>query len=372
MWNYICIFIPIYAFTVIITECDASIINLRNTRVQREVKLEVFATTNVTQCGNITCYNKAACSPDGKACQCSRGYKGHNCQDDFNECEQGSPCYHRGFCENTFGSWKCYCLQGWANGVTNHCEIKKTSNNRKCITGWFGNNCENNCHNDSSCGQNQVCERHGRGNICVCKDGFEEIKCNKEVTNCNGSHCRGLTECKHTKRLSICICPVGRQGPSCSDDVNECLGNPCKNSGACLNTNGSYSCNCTKGWTGNNCEEDVDECSSQPCEASLVCHNKHGSFSCDVPKKVDISGIGTGEIVVASLGGLLLLLLLILLIIILRKKCKDKHGKRKKETAVLPEKHRNATGQFGAPRAVREGFVYQHDKPVIERQVLDF
>jgi hypothetical protein len=51
---------------------------------------------------------------------------------------------------------------------------------------------------------------------------------------------------------------------------------------------------------------------------------------------------------------------------------KDKHGKRKKETAVLPEKHRNATGQFGVPRAVREGFVYQHDKPVIERQTLDF
>lgn len=122
------------------------------------------------------------------------------------------------------------------------------------------------------CGENQVCKKHGRGKLCLCKTEFKKI-CKTNENDCD----------RYKKDSFICECPVGWIGPTCSDDVNECLQNRCQNSAVCTNSNGSYSCSCTEGWTGKDCDTDIDECANQTCNDSLICHNKPGSFSCDAP-----------------------------------------------------------------------------------------
>ncbi|NWR24998.1 NPNT protein, partial [Emberiza fucata] len=45
-------------------------------------------------------------------CKCHPGYAGKTCNQDLNECGlKPRPCKHR--CMNTYGSYKCYCLNGY-------------------------------------------------------------------------------------------------------------------------------------------------------------------------------------------------------------------------------------------------------------------
>ncbi|KAI4585834.1 hypothetical protein MJG53_006068 [Ovis ammon polii x Ovis aries] len=62
----------------------------------------------------------AVCQPQCKhgecvgpnKCKCHPGYAGKTCNQDLNECGlKPRPCKHR--CMNTFGSYKCYCLNGY-------------------------------------------------------------------------------------------------------------------------------------------------------------------------------------------------------------------------------------------------------------------
>ncbi|XP_045190697.2 protein jagged-1-like [Mercenaria mercenaria] len=332
------------------------------------------ATKNITQCGSMTCLHYAMCTDDGMACQCHRGYKGDSCQDDLNECDMGDPCYHRGKCENTFGKWRCNCLQGWKNGGGEHCEIK-INPKWKCTQGWMGDKCQDQCLNDSMCGQNQLCKKRGRGLRCLCKNGWEGDKCTADVDECKKTPCKSFETCINTIGSFACTCPAGWQGSSCANDVNECSRNPCNNSGTCTNTGGSYFCNCTDGWKGISCDEDVDECAYQPCNDTLVCHNSHGSFSCEVPPaldKVDLGGLNTGVILVASLGGLLLLVFGIFILIMVKNKCKKNREKRIGKAVVLPEKQAFPARGFAAPQTIRQGFVYQQDKQTVKQQGLEF
>ncbi|XP_060578557.1 protein crumbs homolog 2-like [Ruditapes philippinarum] len=230
-----------------------------------------------------------------------RFYWGDDCQYDFDECKFGNPCYHRGKCENTFGSWRCLCLQGWRNGVHNHCENKTNPdiNFRKCMPGWMGDMCENQCLNDQMCGPNQMCKKKGRGKLCLCRDEWKGDNCDIDVDECDTKPCKPYEICLNSAGSYSCSCPSGWQGPSCSDDVDECLTNPCKHSGMCINTQGAYICNCTSHWTGRNCEEN-----------SI----KAGFWSMKT------------YIGVMVLAFLLLLLLCIVIVIIIKNRCK----KRKK------------------------------------------
>uniref|UniRef100_A0A8C2LVX5 Nephronectin n=1 Tax=Cricetulus griseus TaxID=10029 RepID=A0A8C2LVX5_CRIGR len=68
----------------------------------------------------IRCQLKAVCQPQCKhgecigpnKCKCHPGFAGKTCNQDLNECGlKPRPCKHR--CMNTFGSYKCYCLNGY-------------------------------------------------------------------------------------------------------------------------------------------------------------------------------------------------------------------------------------------------------------------
>ncbi|XP_060585286.1 protein jagged-1b-like, partial [Ruditapes philippinarum] len=150
---------------------------------------------------------------------------GVTCHDDFDECNLGDPCHHRGSCLNTIGSYRCKCFDGWL-GEDEHCgKIDNSTSFRKCATGYMGEWCEDLCLTNSSCRQNGVCQKRGRGLRCICSPGW-----------------------------------IGR---NCTTDVNECSRNPCKNTAmTCINIPGSFDCQCFKGWEGINCDSDINECKS--------------------------------------------------------------------------------------------------------------
>uniref|UniRef100_A0A672Q6F7 Epidermal growth factor-like protein 6 n=1 Tax=Sinocyclocheilus grahami TaxID=75366 RepID=A0A672Q6F7_SINGR len=126
-------------------------------------------------------------------CKCFPGYTGKTCSQDLNECGlKPRPCEHR--CMNTFGSYMCYCLNGYM------------------------------LMPDGSCTNSRTCS------LAHCQYGCEEVQ--GEVR---------------------CLCPspglqLGSDGKTCVD-IDECATgkNQCPFNRQCTNTFGSYYCKCQTG-----------------------------------------------------------------------------------------------------------------------------
>ncbi|XP_027055606.1 protein crumbs-like [Pocillopora damicornis] len=75
-------------------------------------------------CVRNPCKNNSTCRSDftgkGYICLCSTGFKGPNCQEDVDECAEGShECSVDAVCNNTKGSYKCTCKPGYhGDGLT--------------------------------------------------------------------------------------------------------------------------------------------------------------------------------------------------------------------------------------------------------------
>uniref|UniRef100_A0A8C5K415 Nephronectin n=1 Tax=Jaculus jaculus TaxID=51337 RepID=A0A8C5K415_JACJA len=189
----------------------------------------------------IRCQLKAVCQPQCKhgdcigpnKCKCHPGYAGKTCNQDLNECGlKPRPCKHR--CMNTFGSYKCYCLNGYMLMPDGSC-----SSALSCSMA----NCQYGC--DVVKGQVR----------CQCPSPGLQLAP-------DGRTCVDIDECA-TGRVS---CPRFRQ---------------------CVNTFGSYICKCHKGFDlmyigGKYQCHDVDECSlgQHQCSSSAQCYNVHGSYKC--------------------------------------------------------------------------------------------
>nr|XP_004663056.2 nephronectin isoform X4 [Jaculus jaculus] len=166
-------------------------------------------------------------------CKCHPGYAGKTCNQDLNECGlKPRPCKHR--CMNTFGSYKCYCLNGYMLMPDGSC-----SSALSCSMA----NCQYGC--DVVKGQVR----------CQCPSPGLQLAP-------DGRTCVDIDECA-TGRVS---CPRFRQ---------------------CVNTFGSYICKCHKGFDlmyigGKYQCHDVDECSlgQHQCSTSAQCYNVHGSYKC--------------------------------------------------------------------------------------------
>ncbi|XP_035387412.1 nephronectin a isoform X2 [Electrophorus electricus] len=161
--------------------------------------------------------------------------------EDLNECGlKPRPCKHR--CMNTYGSYKCYCLNGYM------------------------------LLSDGTCGNARTC---GMAN---CQYGCEVMK--------------GEVRCQ-------CPSPglqLASDGRTCVD-VDECSTGRavCSRFRQCVNTFGSYVCKCRDGfelqYVGGKYQcVDVDECSAgqRRCAAFSTCYNTPGSFKCKC--KVGFSG----------------------------------------------------------------------------------
>ncbi|KAJ8407571.1 hypothetical protein AAFF_G00274280 [Aldrovandia affinis] len=153
--------------------------------------------------------------------------------EDLNECGlKPRPCKHR--CMNTYGSYKCYCLNGYM------------------------------LMPDGTCGNARTC---GMAN---CQYGCEVMK--------------GEVRCQ-CPSPGLTLAPDGR---TCVD-VDECVTGRavCPRFRKCINTFGSYICKCHEGFelqyvNGKYQCTDVNECSSaqHQCGSFSICYNTPGSYKC--------------------------------------------------------------------------------------------
>uniref|UniRef100_A0A670YRN3 Nephronectin n=1 Tax=Pseudonaja textilis TaxID=8673 RepID=A0A670YRN3_PSETE len=166
-------------------------------------------------------------------CKCHPGYTGKICNQDLNECGlKPRPCKHR--CMNTYGSYKCYCLNGYM------------------------------LMPDGSCSNALTCS------MANCQYGCDVVK--GEI------HCRCPSP-------GLQLAPDGR---TCID-VDECITGSvtCPRFRKCVNTFGSYICKCHKGFDlmyigGRYQCHDIDECSlgQHQCGGYSQCYNTLGSYKC--------------------------------------------------------------------------------------------
>ncbi|XP_036199986.1 nephronectin isoform X5 [Myotis myotis] len=166
-------------------------------------------------------------------CKCHPGYAGKTCNQDLNECGlKPRPCKHR--CMNTYGSYKCYCLNGYM------------------------------LMPDGSCSSGLTCS------MANCQYGCDVIK--------------GQIRCQ-CPSPGLQLAPDGR---TCVD-VDECATGrvSCPRFRQCVNTFGSYICKCHKGFDlmyigGKYQCHDIDECSlgQYQCSSFAQCYNVHGSYKC--------------------------------------------------------------------------------------------
>ncbi|XP_033870817.1 nephronectin-like isoform X4 [Acipenser ruthenus] len=166
-------------------------------------------------------------------CKCYLGYTGKTCNQDLNECGlKPRPCKHR--CMNTYGSYKCYCLNGYM------------------------------LMPDGTCGNALSCS------MANCQYGCDVVK--------------GETRC----RCPLPGLQLGPDGRTCVD-VDECATGRavCPRFRKCINTFGSYICKCHEGFdlkyiNGKYQCIDVNECLSSvhQCSSFAMCYNTPGSYKC--------------------------------------------------------------------------------------------
>ncbi|EPQ11575.1 Nephronectin [Myotis brandtii] len=237
----------------------------------KDVRLPAFYVLR-QRIARIRCQLKAVCQPQCKhgecigpnKCKCHPGYAGKTCNQDehsyptpldqgseqplfqpldqqatslpsrdLNECGlKPRPCKHR--CMNTYGSYKCYCLNGYM------------------------------LMPDGSCSSGLTCS------MANCQYGCDVIK--------------GQVRCQ-CPSPGLQLAPDGR---TCVD-VDECATGrvSCPRFRQCVNTFGSYICKCHKGFDlmyigGKYQCHDIDECSlgQYQCSSFAHCFNVHGSYKC--------------------------------------------------------------------------------------------
>ncbi|NXF07704.1 NPNT protein, partial [Smithornis capensis] len=179
-------------------------------------------------------------------CKCHPGYTGKTCNQDLNECGlKPRPCKHR--CMNTYGSYKCYCLNGYMLMPDGTC-----SNALSCLMA----NCQYGC--DVLKGEVRCrCPSPGLqlgpdGRTCV---DIDECATGRVI-------CPRFRHCVNTFGSYICRCHKGFDlmyigGKYQCYDIDECLlgHHQCGSFSHCYNTPGSYKCKCKEGYrdNGTNC-----------------------------------------------------------------------------------------------------------------------
>ncbi|XP_035667495.1 neurogenic locus notch homolog protein 1-like isoform X2 [Branchiostoma floridae] len=273
----------------------------------------------VDACQNSPCHH-GACANDnsgGYVCTCAAGWTGPDCDEDVDECSQGShSCHANAACSNTDGSFTCTCLGGYDGDGQTCTDVNE------CLQG------------SHSCHTNATCTNTDGSYTCTCQDGFggDGQSCT-DIDECaSGAHsCHPDAYCTNTPGSFTCACMPGYQGngQTCTD-INECTtgshncdqqhgictnviggftckceegysgdgktctdlaacrpgSNSCDSNADCVTVGGQYTCTCRNGFTGDGITcEDINECQSgsHDCAPSAACTNTVGGFNCSCP-----------------------------------------------------------------------------------------
>ncbi|KAH9488407.1 hypothetical protein Btru_062841 [Bulinus truncatus] len=251
----------------------------------------------------------------GYSCgKCPDGYQLLNstCAD-INECGNITDyCAANELCENSMGSYRCYCDFGYRKDTSNKClDINECAErthkcNQICTNTGGGYNCS--CHEgnimtsdnktcsapaNTVCNCSHICKIDGG---CACMSGYEVAADNKsacvDINECTSGNKPCSQACQNTVGGFKCSCYDGFQlssdGVSCTKCKSPYYGKNCASQcvcnglGTCDNVKG---CICNNSWAGTNCDKDVDECATvdNACPQGQICTNTIGSYTCTCP-----------------------------------------------------------------------------------------
>ncbi|TKS70311.1 Growth arrest-specific protein 6 [Collichthys lucidus] len=135
-------------------------------------------------------------------CHCFTGWSGARCDKDVDECSKSNGgCDHE--CNNTMGSYRCSCHQGYM------------------LVGRHMCNDVDECEDPTVCGTAR-CENKNGSYDCLCDNGYvydNETKSCVDVDECETSVC--AEECLNTPGSFRCFCD-GRQGMKLGQDLRSC------------------------------------------------------------------------------------------------------------------------------------------------------
>ncbi|KAG8177547.1 hypothetical protein JTE90_015951 [Oedothorax gibbosus] len=137
------------------------------------------------------CYNGGTChgsthSSDDRWCTCFSNFTGRFCEMDVDECKFPNVCEEHQLCENTYGSYKCICEDGFVED--GHQCLRKTS----CL--------DEPCLHFADC----IDKEDGRV-LCVCRLGYSGVRCEKRIPECDDSSCSDGEVCVATVEGFQCV-----------------------------------------------------------------------------------------------------------------------------------------------------------------------
>ncbi|CAF1183052.1 unnamed protein product [Rotaria sordida] len=219
------------------------------------------------------------CDPSEKRIQLNSTY----CECQFiNECKFLPPICGQFPCIKFNGTgFECNCTTGFQHPPTTndltHCEDIDE------------------CKNSRICGEHQTCNNTFGSYICFCENGYETITSANEIicqdkNECTDNNICSNGYCINTNGSFECVCNAGfiRDifNPLHCEDINECLSshNCTGDNEICENTYGSFRCICIHGYRRNeygNCIN-INECieSNTTCDINSRCEDRNGSFAC--------------------------------------------------------------------------------------------
>ena len=202
-------------------------------------------------------------------CLCVSGYDGDNCENNIDNCAS-NPCQNGGTCTNTVDSFTCECATG-VSGAT--CEVDADECDAEYMSAVvFKGFCNNQVY-------------LGRGTAATCWELAKgDNRCNDLfIVNSGRCYCTNVpgTEVPGTHEQG---CNLRNQAVYVNDaedsTIYEIAGtaNPCHNRGVCTESSvdasiahGHFSCTCADGWTGDTCADGYRSCDdAAPPNLSLV------------------------------------------------------------------------------------------------------
>ncbi|CAL4154580.1 unnamed protein product, partial [Meganyctiphanes norvegica] len=235
-----------------------------------------LCSNNINDCFDVTCNDGKVCFDliASYECRCPIGFTGVNCSENYDEC-QSDPCLNGGTCYDGLANYTCVCPRGFTG------ELKTLSYSLRIDLNNFGKDLDECVLSDPSPCVNGICQNTVGSYQCYCRPGFSGDHCNLEFDECLSRPCQNNGSCINEINGYTCVCEPGFTGTDCDIDIDECASDPCQNNATCTDGIATFNCECLPGFTDEVCSTNIDECESNPCMNEGQCEDGIASFTCN-------------------------------------------------------------------------------------------